>query len=286
MSRSVRQALIDRDHQQLSLVRQCILLAVSRASVYYRPVPTRAEDLELMALMDRQYLKTPFYGSRKMKAWLLGEGYLVSRKRVRRLMRLMGLEAIYRRPNTSKPAPGQDHTAEGGVGVKVGLGNRQVVHRMARTLDATSSTAPRPELHSGAYVRHENDRRVPIDLICSDGLVEVIVVNLAVVLTPYHNIARFQHAQYLDNAVVGVLGKVDHAVGEELAPQVQAVHIALGPAGGDVAPCLLPGQAHHVSEMPDDFALYLVGVAAEIAVVKRVSDVVGAILQKGESSSE
>ena len=74
--------------------------------MYYRPVPTRAEDLELMALMDRQYLKTPFYGSRKMKAWLLQQGYLVSRKRVRRLMRLMGLEAIYRRPNTSKPAPG------------------------------------------------------------------------------------------------------------------------------------------------------------------------------------
>ena len=104
MSRSIRRAMIDRDHQQLSLVRQCILLDVSRASVYYRSVPTRAEDLELMALMDRQYLKTPFYGSRKMKAWLLQQGYLVSRKRVRRLMRLMGLEAIYRRPNTSKPA--------------------------------------------------------------------------------------------------------------------------------------------------------------------------------------
>ena len=70
-----------------------------------RPVPTRAEDLELMAL-NRQNLMTPFYGSRKMKAWLLQQGYLVSRKRVRRLMRLMGLEAIYRRPNTSKPAPG------------------------------------------------------------------------------------------------------------------------------------------------------------------------------------
>ena len=97
MSRSIRRAMIDRDHQQLSLVRQCILLDVSRASVYYRSVPTRAEDLELMALMDRQYLKTPFYGSRKMKAWLLQQGYLVSRKRVRRLMRLMGLEAIYRR---------------------------------------------------------------------------------------------------------------------------------------------------------------------------------------------
>ncbi len=65
-----------------------------------------AEDLELMARMDRQYLKTPFYGSRRMKAWLLAEGYLVSRSKVRRLMRLMGLEAIYRRPNTSKPAPG------------------------------------------------------------------------------------------------------------------------------------------------------------------------------------
>ena len=73
----------------------------------YRPVPTRAVDLELMALMDRQYLKTPFYGSRKMKAWLLGEGYLVSRKRVRRLMRLMGLEAIYRvpTPETSARTP-------------------------------------------------------------------------------------------------------------------------------------------------------------------------------------
>ena len=106
MSRSMRQAMIDRDHRQLSLVSQCSLLDVSRASVYYRPVPTRAKDLELMALMDRQYLKTPFYGSRKMKVWLVQQGYLVSRKRVRRLMRLMGLGAIYRRPNTSKTAPG------------------------------------------------------------------------------------------------------------------------------------------------------------------------------------
>ena len=106
MSRSQRQAMIDRDHNRLSLVSQCSLLDVSRAWVYYRPVPTRTEDLELMALMDRQYLKTPFHGSRKMKAWLLQQGYLVSLKKVRRLMRLMGLEAIYRRPNTSKPAPG------------------------------------------------------------------------------------------------------------------------------------------------------------------------------------
>ncbi len=106
MSRSLRQAMIDRDHKQLSLVRQCAPLDIRRSWVYYQPVSTRAEDLELMALMDRQYLKTPFYGSRRMKAWLLAEGYLVSRSKVRRLMRLMGLEAIYRRPNTSKPAPG------------------------------------------------------------------------------------------------------------------------------------------------------------------------------------
>ena len=106
MTRKQRQALIDRDRHQLSLVRQCTLLTISRASLYYRPVPTRAEDLELMALMDRQYLKTPFYGSRRMKAWLLQQGHLVSRNRVRRLMRLMGLEAIYRRPHTSQPAPG------------------------------------------------------------------------------------------------------------------------------------------------------------------------------------
>ena len=106
MSRKERQAMIDRQHNQLSLVRQCTLLDISRGSLYYQPTPTRTEDLELMSLMDRQYLKTPFYGSRRMKAWLRGQGHQVNRKRVRRLMQVMGLEVIYRRPNTSKPAPG------------------------------------------------------------------------------------------------------------------------------------------------------------------------------------
>jgi putative transposase len=63
-------------------------------------------DLELMALIDRQYLKTPFYGSRRMRVWLKGQGHRVNRKRVRRLMRLMGITAIYQRPNTSKPTSG------------------------------------------------------------------------------------------------------------------------------------------------------------------------------------
>ena len=105
MSRKQRQVMIDRQHNQLSLVRQCTLLEISRGSVYYQPTPPRTGDLELMSLIDRQYLKTPFYGSRRMQARLQGLGHPAGRNKVRRLMRLMGLEAIYRRPNTSNPAP-------------------------------------------------------------------------------------------------------------------------------------------------------------------------------------
>ena len=107
MSRKQRQGMIDREHRKVPLARQCTLLDISRAWLYYQPTTPSAEDLELMALMDRQYLKTPFYGSRKMQAWLQGLGHAAGRNKVRRLMRLMGLEAIYRRPNTSKPAPGR-----------------------------------------------------------------------------------------------------------------------------------------------------------------------------------
>lgn len=106
MSRQQRQGLVDREHRKLSLVRQCAVLGLSRAWLYYQPTTPRAGDLELMALMDRQYLKTPFYGSRKMQAWLRVQGHPAGRNKVRRLMRLMGLEAIYRRPNTSKSTPG------------------------------------------------------------------------------------------------------------------------------------------------------------------------------------
>lgn len=98
--------MIDPKHRKLSLVRQSQLLGVSRSSLYYQPAGPSAYELELMALMDQQYLKTPFYGSRRMKAWLGAEGHVVNRKRVVRLMRLMGLEAIYQRPRTSQPAPG------------------------------------------------------------------------------------------------------------------------------------------------------------------------------------
>jgi putative transposase len=90
----------------LSVVRQCRLLDISRSGLYYRPVEISEEELTLMKMIDRQYLATPFYGTRKIAAWLKCRGHQVNRKRVRRLMQLMGLKAIYRRPRTSQPVPG------------------------------------------------------------------------------------------------------------------------------------------------------------------------------------
>jgi len=98
--------VVDRRHPSLSVVRQCRLLDISRSGLYYQPTGISEEDLTLMKLIDRQYLATPFYGARKIAAWLKHQGYTVNRKRVRHLMRIMGLRAIYRRPRTSQPAPG------------------------------------------------------------------------------------------------------------------------------------------------------------------------------------
>lgn len=105
MSRADRLAMIDRTDPRLSVVRQCALIGVARSSIYRRPAAADPEDLALMALIDRQYLARPFYGSRRMAAWLRGQGHPVNRKRVQRLMRLMGLEAIHPKPRTSRPAP-------------------------------------------------------------------------------------------------------------------------------------------------------------------------------------
>jgi len=82
------------------------LLKISRSGLYYRPVGTAEEDLMLMKLIDRQYLATPFYGARRMAVWLNMQRHKVNRKRIRRLMQLMGIKAIYRRPRTSQPATG------------------------------------------------------------------------------------------------------------------------------------------------------------------------------------
>ena len=99
--------MIDPHNKKLSLLRQCKVLRLSRSSIYYKPRPINPEDLELMRLIDEQYMKTPNYGSRSMTSFLRRLGYRVNRKRIQRLMRLMGLEAIYPRPKTSRPHP--DH---------------------------------------------------------------------------------------------------------------------------------------------------------------------------------
>ena len=106
MSRERRREMVDREHPGLSTVRQCALLGISRSGVYYRPRAPSQKDLALMKQIDQQYLATPFYGSRRMKVWLGRQGHWVNRKRVQRLMRTLGLRVIYRRPRTSKPAPG------------------------------------------------------------------------------------------------------------------------------------------------------------------------------------
>lgn len=91
------------DHPHLSIVRQCELLGLTRSSYYYEPVPISEEDQLLMRLLDEQYTRTPFYGKRKMVVYLAEQGYVVDRKRVRRLMQLMGLETIYPKPRLSQP---------------------------------------------------------------------------------------------------------------------------------------------------------------------------------------
>jgi putative transposase len=107
MSVEQKRALIEPAHPQLSIRRQCALLGLARSTLYDQPLGASAENLQLMRLLDEQYTTTPFYGLRRMTAWLRGQGYTVNRKRVARLMRVMGLEAMYPKPRLSQPAAGQ-----------------------------------------------------------------------------------------------------------------------------------------------------------------------------------
>lgn len=93
--------MVDKDHQQLSVVRQCKLLKLNRASFYYSPKLESEYNLEFMKLIDQEYMSYPFFGSRQMKRHLNRQGYAISRNRVRRLMRKMGLVAIYQKPKTT-----------------------------------------------------------------------------------------------------------------------------------------------------------------------------------------
>jgi putative transposase len=96
---------VEPEHPELSVARQCELLGLCRASYYYRPAGESAENLELLRLLDEQYTQTPFYGVRRMTAVLRQAGYPVNPKRVRRLLRTLGLAALGPQPGTSRAAP-------------------------------------------------------------------------------------------------------------------------------------------------------------------------------------
>jgi len=100
--------MVERDHEEISVRRQCELLGVNRAGLYYERRGESEENLRLMRLLDEQYTRTPFYGSRKMTEWLRTKGIAVNRKRVSRLMTAMGIEAVCPKPKLS--LPGEGHT--------------------------------------------------------------------------------------------------------------------------------------------------------------------------------
>ena len=99
--------MIDKESESLSVRSQCELLELNRSTLYYKAVGPSAETLELMEIIDKIFTKHPYFGSRRVRVLLRREhGKQVTRKRVRRLMKTMGLETLYRRPRTSQPAPG------------------------------------------------------------------------------------------------------------------------------------------------------------------------------------
>jgi putative transposase len=95
--------MVEQQNSSLSIVQQCSLLSIHRSGLYYQPCLESEENLNIMRLLDEQYFKTPFYGVRRLTAWLQQQDYNINRKRVKRLMDLMGWQTIYRKPNTSKP---------------------------------------------------------------------------------------------------------------------------------------------------------------------------------------
>ena len=102
-----RQQMVDKHYPVLSVSKQCDLLEIHRSGLYYSPVAERMENLMLMRLIDEQYYKTPFYGLRKVTAWLQSQGHKVNKKRVKRLMDLIGCQTIFRKPRTTIAA--QNH---------------------------------------------------------------------------------------------------------------------------------------------------------------------------------
>ena len=95
--------MVEPEQTGISVRRQCDLLGVNRSGLYYEPLGESRENLLLMRLLDQEYTRHPFYGSRRLTAWLGAQGHAVNRKRVVRLMEVMGLEAVYPKPKLSQP---------------------------------------------------------------------------------------------------------------------------------------------------------------------------------------
>ena len=106
MSASDGRAKLDRAHPELSIRRQCAMLGLARSGVYREARPANDNDLEAMRRIDALYTERPFFGARRIARTLTEEGFPIDRKRARRLMRLMGIEALGPKPRTSKPTPG------------------------------------------------------------------------------------------------------------------------------------------------------------------------------------
>lgn len=105
MSRARRKAMVSKSHARLSVTRQCKLMSIARSTYYFASKGESKQNLQLVRLIDEQFLATPWYGSRQMTRYLRRQGYKIGRKRVRRLMRKMGLMPVYQAPRTSKPHP-------------------------------------------------------------------------------------------------------------------------------------------------------------------------------------
>ena len=137
--------MIEPNLPSLSVGKQCALLSISRSSFYYEPKGVSEMNLDLMRLIDKQFLETPFYGVRQMTWHLRNEGHLANEKQIRRLMRLMGLMPIYQKSNTSKAAKG--HTCSNWAAQTKGQGNdpfrpRFSVHQQ-RVAIVSQQTQPR-----------------------------------------------------------------------------------------------------------------------------------------------
>jgi len=109
MTLNQKRLAVDPDHKEIPIVRQCELLDLARSSLYYTPCRDTDYNEQLMRLLDKQYMKTPCYGVNKMTAWLRREGYPVNPKRTRRLLRLMGIEAIYPQAKRNLSEPNKEH---------------------------------------------------------------------------------------------------------------------------------------------------------------------------------